>query len=947
MQTPMKFSRAGLLTSAATGLAMMCAGAGPVYAQDSDGASEGRMTMDAVIVTTERREQNLQDVAATVQAFSFEDLLQQGVNSNFENLQYVVPGLQIANQEGKVEVFLRGIGSTDSDFSSDPSIATHYNGVYLARPRGIGPLFFDVERVEVNKGPQGTLRGRNAAGGTINIISNKPDLEEFGGYLMVGAGNFDGREFEGVVNIPINDQLGVRGSLWSKKHDGLYTNEFGGGDDFETPSSQDDVAGRIAIRWQPNDRFTADVTYSGAEVNSSGDPGAFSGRALSAGETIEDLDDPWNQYFRTEGDFLGEYDTFLTTLTYNFDTFGVEYQGAFNSVDAYNRNASREWQLGQVYPGSEAEAAFIASGVNPQRNLLVNDTFHQAENSEATSHEIRYFSDWNRHQLTAGVFYFQEDYDFLSWDIGNGFCGNSDFLGADAPLGPNTFSCWQNGLGGEDRADDSEIETLAFYADGTYDVTDDFRVKAGLRFTDEEKTQNSSNAQYQFNFNADLFNASFNEPSDLIIGEPGFRLTDPGGRSIRLDTITPGDPIGIDYFFDGVASFGLGDTWGTFLASCQEPANDGLCEVIITSSHDDAGTADVTELTATNQVSDDYVNWRIGAEYDLTEDNLLYATISTGTRSGGVNVPLRVSTDLGGGVFENQQLDIIWDSETVTSYEIGSKNVFDFNGTPVRLNAAAFYYDYSDKIQQFLVDVPSPTPLNPDATTQEVITDNIGDAAVWGIEFEADVNLPYGFSAGGHLLLMDSEFDDTNVRDPRTGIGPNSDGTVVGVNLNGNKLQNTSDVNLNLRLSQTIDIDWTQIPSLSSFDWTVSMVYRSEYFLSPFNNQGYIREADGSVSTVALENVTATPNNNGAIANCAGCGGDATPLFWRDDIDGFALFNLNAGLNFGDEEQFRLDGYVENVFEEAFSTKGFINDSVNIRYLNSPRIYGLRLRAQF
>src|SRR5688572_21809461 len=94
-----------------------------------------------VIVTTERHKQDLQNVAATVQTFDAEQLEKLGVNTDFRNLQVVVPGLQITNQEGKLEVFLRGIGSTDSDFSSDPSVATHYNGVYLPRPRSIGPMF--------------------------------------------------------------------------------------------------------------------------------------------------------------------------------------------------------------------------------------------------------------------------------------------------------------------------------------------------------------------------------------------------------------------------------------------------------------------------------------------------------------------------------------------------------------------------------------------------------------------------------------------------------------------------------------------------------------------------------------------------------------------------------------------------------------------------------------
>ena len=86
------------------------------------------------------------------------------------------------------------------------------------------------------------------------------------------------------------------------------------------------------------------------------------------------------------------------------------------------------------------------------------------------------------------------------------------------------------------------------------------------------------------------------------------------------------------------------------------------------------------------------------------------------------------------------------------------------------------------------------------------------------------------------------------------------------------------------------------------------------------------------------------PNNNG---NLAGTGGAANANFLSDVVDDFWIVNLNAGLNFGDSQNYRIDAYVENVFEEAFSGKGFVNSSVNIRYLNAPRIYGLRFRAEF
>ncbi|MEL7045684.1 MAG: hypothetical protein AAGL66_11775, partial [Pseudomonadota bacterium] len=139
---------------------------------------------------------------------------------------------------------------------------------------------------------------------------------------------------------------------------------------------------------------------------------------------------------------------------------------------------------------------------------------------------------------------------------------------------------------------------------------------------------------------------------------------------------------------------------------------------------------------------------------------------------------------------------------------------------------------------------------------------------------------------------------------------------------------------------QFFDVDWAGI---RSFDWTLSALYRSEYFLTAYNNNGYRVEADGSTTEIPLLDMP-PPNNNGALSDV---GGAANPRFFWDEVDGFWLVNANAGVNFGDDERYRVDVWVENVTDEAFSTKGFVNSSVNIRYLNSPRMYGVRFRARF
>ena len=261
-------------------------------------AEESGKHIEEVLVTTERRVQSLQDVSGTVQAFNAKDLTDLGVSTDFKNLQNVVTGLHISNQEGKLEVFLRGIGSSDSDFASDPSVATHYNGIYLPRPRSIGPMFFDVERVEVNKGPQGTLRGRNATGGTINIISKRPEMDELKGDVTLGLGSYDQQHGEATLNIPVNDSLAFRVAAFSETRDSYMTNAMADLDvdtsgldgqakrledslngNIEAPGAIDNQALRVSALIEPNDKFSAYLMADRVWQGGSSVPAAFSGRS--------------------------------------------------------------------------------------------------------------------------------------------------------------------------------------------------------------------------------------------------------------------------------------------------------------------------------------------------------------------------------------------------------------------------------------------------------------------------------------------------------------------------------------------------------------------------------------------------------------------------------------------------------------------------------------------
>lgn len=877
--------------------------------------------LDAVQVTGNRRVQSIQKYAGTIQSFSGEDIAKLGINTDFRNLQAVVPGLQITKQEGKYEIFLRGIGAADSDFSSDPSVATYYNGIYLPRPRSIGPMFFDVDRIEVNKGPQGTVRGRNATGGSINVISKRPELGVTSGGLKVGAGNYDFTTAEGVLNLPIGETFALRAALFDEERSSYISNGYPKSlFPAEGPSALDNQAARLSALWEPNDKFSAYVMLDKVTERGTGDPGLFAERGLSAGYDIKDLDDPFKQYFRTQGKTTNDIEGIAATFTYAFnDAVSVEFNTSYRKYDFYNRNASREWQLGPVYPGSQREAYF-----NPER-LDWYDTFYQADKSSSRINELRFFGDTGRLIWSAGLFNYEEKYDYVSWDVGNGYFGDCDWWR------PGTVCGYQDGLGGENRGDDSKVESNAVYGDFSFAATDSLRLIGGIRYTRDKKIARESNVKYQFVIPEELFQQFTGQPIDtatnpyttgLVLGSPGFQLAAPGRRRGGDPSIctgwSPADlrcgPGGntLDYFLGGFQNFGANDNWAQFLQQYRDQI-----QVIARSDFPNGRSEDVYK--------DNYVDWRVGFEYDLSPKVMLYGTVSTGTRAGGINRPLTLN--------DGSALAPSFEPEELTSYEAGIKGDYVWGETPVRLNASVFYYDYKDKVLQNLIDVPAPTPTNPNATSRQVFNDNAANASVLGLELEGKVGLPHGFDLGYNFTYLDATFDDSNVLDTRSG------GLGLIVPLDGNRLPNTSKYNANVSLSQTIDIGRG---ALNSFDWTINLTYRSDYYLTAFNSRGFGLDANGKVIEIALKDM---PFNNGS--NPAAGGGPANGLAMRDDVDGFLTVNVSAGLNFGSDNQFRIDGFVSNLTDEVYSGKGFVNNSTNIRYLNTPRMYGIRFASQF
>jgi len=200
-------------------LALAVASSVSTFAQSS--ATSPNAGLVEIVVTAQRREESLQDAAIPMQAVSQEALTRQGMESA-QDLGLLSPAMGISAGGGPLtSIFLRGVGNLTVNPLTDSAIAQNVDGVYLGRSSGAaGQSLFDLERVELLKGPQGTLYGRNATGGVINYIPQKPVLGETSGYIQSEVGEYDKVGFQGAVNLDAGENTAVRLSANVLNRDG-------------------------------------------------------------------------------------------------------------------------------------------------------------------------------------------------------------------------------------------------------------------------------------------------------------------------------------------------------------------------------------------------------------------------------------------------------------------------------------------------------------------------------------------------------------------------------------------------------------------------------------------------------------------------------------------------------------------------------------------------------
>ena len=226
----------------------------PAFAQAS---------LEEVIVTAQRTEQSLQDVPIAVTALSGDDLVEKQVIT-FSDLQLNVPSLQFGQgQYADSSISLRGIGALAVGLSYDGSVSYHLNEIPIPTS-AIGDENFDTARIEILRGPQGTLFGRGSTGGAVNVVANMPDFYEQYGKVKVTAGNYNTQKLETMFNMPINENLAVRFAGYALKRDGYIDNLYMPDTHYD---NRDQGAGRMTLAWQNGDT-SASLMYQQYNENS-------------------------------------------------------------------------------------------------------------------------------------------------------------------------------------------------------------------------------------------------------------------------------------------------------------------------------------------------------------------------------------------------------------------------------------------------------------------------------------------------------------------------------------------------------------------------------------------------------------------------------------------------------------------------------------------------------
>ncbi len=299
--------------------------AGPLLAQDT----EDEFTLDEIVVTAEKREAEIQKVPLDISVVRTEEMDRLGIYE-VTDLDKLLPDLNINQNAGSyVQINLRNVENLIWNPTFETTVAMHLNGFQLTRVNGLENNFYDLERVEVLKGPQGTLYGRGSTAGSMNIITKKPILGEFGGNIELEAGNYSLYKGTFALNIPIAEKLAIRLAGRRLKRDGYNDAGY---------SDANSRAGRFSLLWEPTDKTTLNLVVDNAAQEDNG-AGVWESAYLTTYGGIDIVANPYNP--EGENQTGGSVDLRYKTKWYMGDSLDDNW----NDIDQYGVSATLDHEL--------------------------------------------------------------------------------------------------------------------------------------------------------------------------------------------------------------------------------------------------------------------------------------------------------------------------------------------------------------------------------------------------------------------------------------------------------------------------------------------------------------------------------------------------------------------------------------------------------------------------
>jgi len=461
-------------------LAAMLALPTAAYAQQAPAEDDSSGIAD-IIVTAQKRSENLQSVPVAVTAFSGDTLAERGV-VDMQSLSSLIPNMGFSNAYSQVRITLRGLSFADlAAQGGEARVAYHVDGAYMAMTGDIGGTFYDIERVEVNRGPQGTLFGRNATAGTVNVVTRNP-TDTLSGYLNAEVGNYRAVNVDGAISGPLGDGVSARIAFQSRNHAG-YEYNVPNQVDINNQSMQ---AVRAKLMFDKSNNFTAILSADYVNENDRSGP-LLVGFAVPNGGAVftglgaqyQDAGPNPNPRHNYSGQLpLTDKESYGATLDLKL-TLGEGLSIA--SLTNYRHSKFRfHDDMGTFNSGTTGSGSVVES--------------RQFEKAEQFSEELRLSKDFSFGNVTLGGFLYSQDYD--TGGDGTGVKGGNavltqfgSLLGSTIGFPPSGYRSTPNlyvqgfiqGAGVRTRGE-------AIFGEVTFNLTDSTKLIAGARYSWERRT---------------------------------------------------------------------------------------------------------------------------------------------------------------------------------------------------------------------------------------------------------------------------------------------------------------------------------------------------------------------------------------------------------------------------------------------------------------------------